>query len=80
MSTPSHAMSSAISTVLSMPITSTSAMVMMLVCRSRATFTASRGTCQPPIPIWTRFLAGTLGIFVAWNHGVVCIRSSKSFS
>jgi hypothetical protein len=56
MSTPSHAISSAISAVLSMPIRSMSAMVMMLVSRSRATFTASRGTCQPPMPTCTRFL------------------------
>jgi hypothetical protein len=55
-------------------------MVMMLVLRSRATFTASRGTCQPPMPTCTRFFAGTLGRFVEWNHGVVCIRSSRSFS
>ena len=32
------------------------------------------------MPTWTRFLADTLGMLVAWNHGVVCIRSSRSFS
>ena len=40
----------AISAVFSTPIFSMSDMVMMLVSRSRATFTASRGTCQPPMP------------------------------
>ena len=80
MSTPSQAISSAISAVLSTPMRSMSDMVMMLVWRSRATFTASRGTCQPPMPTCTRFLAGTFGRLVAWNHGVVCIRSSRSFS
>ena len=53
---------------------------MMLVSRSRATFTPSRGTCQPPMPTCTRFFAGTLGRLVEWNQGVVCMRSSRSFS
>ena len=40
--------------------------------------TAARGTCQPPMPIWTRFSGRTLGSAVAWKYGVVCIRSSRS--
>jgi hypothetical protein len=32
------------------------------------------------MPIWIKFLGGTLGISEAWNQGMVCIRSSKSIS
>ena len=63
-----------------MPISTQSVTVMTVVPRSRPTFTPGRGACQPPMPIWTRFLAGTFGMSVAWNHGVVCIRSSRSVS
>ena len=53
---------------------------MIVVWRSRATCTPLLGTCQPPMPHCTRFFGGAFGMFVAWNHGVVCIRSSISFS
>ena len=48
--------------------------------RRRASCTPSRGTCQPPIPTCTRLVAGTFGRFVAQYQGVVCMRSSRSFS
>ncbi len=57
-----------------------SAMVSTLVPRLLASCTPSRGTCQPPMPSWTRFEAGTLGRLVAQYQGVVCMRSSRSFS
>mmetsp|Transcript_29504 Transcript_29504/g.73056 ORF Transcript_29504/g.73056 Transcript_29504/m.73056 type:complete len:253 (+) Transcript_29504:2061-2819(+) len=79
-SAPSHARSSAISATLGMPSSSTSSMVKMLVRRPTMCCTALRGTCQPPMPICTRLVAGTLGRLVAWKYGVVCMRSSRSFS
>src|ERR671925_742828 len=75
-----HAASSAISTALSTPISSTSEIVITVVSRSRATLTPGRDPYQPPIPIWTRLVGGAFSMFVAWNHGVVCIRSSMSRS
>src|SRR5579859_2372775 len=77
---PVQARSSAISATLSTPSRSTSPMVTIAVPRSRPTLTPARGACQPPIPICTRLTAGAFGMFVAWNHGVVCIRSSRSCS
>ena len=32
------------------------------------------------MPICTRLVAGAFLMLVAWNHGVVCIRSSRSVS
>jgi hypothetical protein len=63
-----------------MPISTQSVTVMIVVLRSRPTLTPGRGACQPPMPIWTRFSGGTFGRLVAWNQGVVCIRSSRSVS
>ena len=48
--------------------------------RSRATFMPGRDPYQPPMPICTRFAGGAFGMFDAWNHGVVCMRSSMSRS
>ena len=79
-SAPSQATSSARSAASRMPISTQSVTVMMVVPRSRPTWTPGRGACQPPMPICTGFLGGTLGMSVAWNHGVVCIRSSRSVS
>src|SRR3569832_609861 len=59
-----HAISSAISATLSRPSLLTSFIVMMVVSHLRASFTACRGTCQPPLPICTRLVAGTLGRLV----------------
>ena len=53
---------------------------MIVVPRSRPTFTPARGDCHPPMPICTRLVAGAFFRLVAWNHGVVCIRSSRSVS
>ena len=75
-----HAHSSATSTAFSTPSSSTSEIVITVVRRSRATFMPGRAPYQPPMPICTRLLAGAFGMLVAWNHGVVCIRSSMSRS
>ena len=75
-----QAISSAISAIFSTPTRSTSPTVMTVDWRSRPTFTPARGLCQPPIPICTRLVAGAFLMLVAWNHGVVCIRSSRSDS
>ena len=53
---------------------------MIVVPRARPTFTPARGACQPPMPIWTRLVGGAFLMSVAWNQGVVCIRSSRSSS
>ena len=54
--------------------------VSTVVPRSRPIFVPGRGAGRPPMPIRTRFLAGTLGMSVVWNQGVVCVRSSRSAS
>eukprot|EP01045_Picozoa_sp_COSAG04_P026094 COSAG04_NODE_3553_length_2715_cov_1.279434_3_plen_61_part_00 len=55
----------AISTTRSIPSSSMSPIVKTLCCRSRMLGSDSRGTCQPPMPIWTRLEAGTFGSSVA---------------
>ena len=52
------------------------AQVMTEARRSRAMPTPARLPVQPPIPIWTRFVAGAFGMLVAWKNGEPCIRSS----
>src|SRR5580658_5692480 len=62
---PFHATSSAISTVLSIPMRSMSLMVRTVEPRSRPFFTPGRGTCHPPIPTCTKLVGGQFGILVA---------------
>jgi len=63
-----------------MPISTASVTVMIVVPRSRPIFHARARRLPAPMPTCTRFFGGTLGMFVAWNQGVVCIRSSRSVS
>ena len=44
-----------------MPISTQSVTVMIVVPRSRPTFTPGRGACQPPMPICTRFFGRHVG-------------------
>jgi hypothetical protein len=64
-SVPSQATSNARCAAASMPISTQSVTVMIVVPRSRPTCTPGRGACQPPMPICTRFCGGTLGMSVA---------------